>query len=182
MMETFTREKPFVFNPGYLQDRLDTITALDLKSIDKPIVDIVAALAELAHCFPLQSCCGHFVCRPGQGLHTLEPIPEGFAGPVRYRIAYIALCIENSRPGRALRESLAEIPEIDSACIQFGSADWFWKQFPNSYVLQVEPADYQEKDEATLEVSEAIHLQVVRDQFFDELRNVLRRHLAIHQK
>ena len=172
-MMTFTEARPFVSNPSYAQDRGNTLAKLALQSIDKPIIDIVSRLAELPFCFPLQSCWGHFICDPGQGRHTLAPIPDGCMGPVSYRIAYVALCIEESSSGRLLRDELAEIRKIDPDFIQFGSADWFWQRFLNSYVLQVEPARYKNRDEAVLDVGDARHLQVVRDIFFNELRRVL---------
>lgn len=56
---------------------------------------------------------------------------------VEYRIAYLALCIENSAPGRMLYDSLQAIPAINPQNIQFGSAHWFWERQVNSYVLQV---------------------------------------------
>jgi len=177
-LKTFTESRGFVLNPRYFQDRKDTVAALDLGFIDEPIVDIVSAFAELPYCFPLQSCFGHFVCFPEQDVHTLDSVPTVCAGPVRYRIAYIALCIENSRYGQILRESLAEIPATHPAYIQFGSADWFWERFVNSYILQVEPVSHMGKDEAILEATEARHVQLVRDLFFEELRNLVYRDLV----
>jgi len=109
-METFTEPREFVENPRYSQDRHDTLAALDLSSIDEPIVDIVAGFAVLPHCFTLQSCYGHFVCAPEQDSRTLDAVVPGYAGPVRYRIAYVLFCIENSNRGWALRKSLARIP------------------------------------------------------------------------
>ena len=57
--------------------------------------------------------------------------------------------------------------------MQFGSADWFWDQWPNSYTLQVEPAAHRFKDQAVLTAGEALQMQHARDRFFDELRRVL---------
>ncbi len=172
-METFVAPKPFVEHPRYKKDRRDALAELDLDSIDEPIVDIVAGFRAVPHCFTLQSCYGHFVCAPGQDPRSLDPIPRGYAGRVRYRIAYIGFCLENSRRGRALRESLARVPAIDPGYIQFGSADWFWKRHVNSYALQVEPVAHQLKDEAVLDPGEALHTQRVRDFFFGELRALL---------
>ncbi len=184
-METFTEPREFKTNTSYNQARLETIAALDLDSIDEPIVDIISAFADFAFCFPLQSCFGHFICDPEQNIRTLTPVPKVCAGPVRYRIAYIALCIENSRNGQILHESLAEIPATDPTYIQFGSADWFWERFVNSYILQVEPVGHMGKDEAILEATEARHVQIVRDLFFEKLRNLvckdLAKRLAVHQ-
>jgi hypothetical protein len=172
-VETFTAPRPFVEGPGFRTDRRDALAALDLGDIDEPIVDIVAGFTAVPHCFTLQCCYGHFVCTPGQDPRNLDAIPHECAGPVRYRIAYIGFCLENSRRGRALRDSLARIPAIDTNYIQFGSADWFWKEWVNSYALQVEPAAHQLKDEAILEPAEAFHTQEVRELFFGELRALL---------
>ena len=92
---------------------------------------------------------------------------------MRYRIAYLVICIENSNRGWALREALAQVPKIDPGYIQFGSPDWFWQRWLNSYALQVEPAAHKFHDEATLEVSEARHVQGVRELFFERLRDLL---------
>jgi hypothetical protein len=172
-VETFVAPKPFVEDPRYEKARRDALAELDLDSIDEPIVDIVAGFGAVPHCFTLQSCYGHFVCAPGQDPRSLDPMTRGCAGRVRYRIAYIGFCLENSRRGRALRESLARVPAIDPDCVQFGSAEWFWKQYANSYALQVEPLAQRLLDEAVLEPDEALHIQNVRDLFFEELRRIL---------
>lgn len=173
-METFTKPKSFEPYPQYPACRNDTMAALDLRTIDGPIVDIVSGFANMACCFPLQSCYGHFICDTKQDIHNIDPISPLYAGTVKYRIAYISLCLENSRFGRLLYKSLAELTEVNPACIQFGSAEWFWNRFPNSYVLQVEPSCHRYKDEAVLDVAEARRVQTVRDMFFDKLRNVVR--------
>jgi hypothetical protein len=172
-VETFTGPKRFVESTRYSEDRNDVIEALNLASIDEPIRDIVSGFAALPHCFPLQSCYGHFVCRPDQNIHTLEPIPAGHSGPVRYRIAYLALCLENSGRGLRLQQSLARLPLVDPDYIQFGCADWFWERWVNTYALQVEPRAHMTKDEAVLECGEARRTQRARDRFFRELRMVL---------
>jgi len=172
-METFTKPREFVENKRYSQDRHDALAALDLNSIDKPIVDIVAGFAMLPHCFTLQCCYGHFVCTPEQARHSLEPIPLGYSGLLRYRIAYMAFCVENSRRGRALRQALAGIPTVAPGYVQFGSADWFWERWVNSYALQVEPIGHQLEDEFILEPTEGTCIQMARDLFFTELRTLL---------
>jgi hypothetical protein len=85
----------------------------------------------------------------------------------------LALCIEQSARGRYLRDRLAKICEIDDEYVQFGSPTWFWKQYPNSYALQVEPRRFALLDEALLEHSEALHVQSVRELFFQRVREVL---------
>ena len=172
-METFRKPREFIENTRYVKDRKNTLAALDLSSIDEPIADIVAGFATLPHCFPLQCCYGHFVCAPEQNPHSLEPIPRDYGGIVRYRIGYIAFCIENSGRGRALRDSLSRITAINPDYVQFGSPDWFWEQWLNSYALQVEPVAHQLKDEASLEIAEAIRTQEARNFFFRELRDLM---------
>lgn len=164
-----------VENPRFEQDRRKAVAKLDLGSIDAPIVDVVSTMARLTFCFTLQSCCGHFVCAPEQEPRTLEPVPVVYTGSVRYRIAYVGLCVENSPAGRAFLEALRVIPRIDPDYVQFGSAGWWWKDRPNSYALQVEPMRYMTKDEAVLPASEAFHVQHTRDLFFAEIRGVLAR-------
>jgi len=172
-METFTKPREFVENARFSQNRQEALAALDLDSIDRPIVDIAAGFATLPHSFTLQCCYGHFVCTPDQDPYNLEPIPAGYSGLVKYRIAYIAFCIENSHRGQAFRQALARVPAIAPGYIQFGSADWFWERWVNSYALQVEPIVHQLEDAAILESAEAIHTQQVRDLFFRELRALL---------
>jgi len=167
-----------VENARYSQDRQAALAALDLGSIDGPIVDIVRCFASLPHCFTLQSCYGHFMCAHEQDLHTLDPVPRGYAGLVRYRIAYLPVCVENNCLGRALLKSLRRIASNDPDYVQFGSADWFWENWANSYALQVEPARYMTADEAILQCEEALHVQQTRDLFFTELRKLVLRELS----
>jgi hypothetical protein len=172
-METLAEPRAMVDSPHYLRQRQAALDALELRSIDPPILDLIADFATLSHCFTLQSCYGHFLCSPVQAPNTLEPVPDGHAGSVRYRIAYIAVCIANDPSGRKLLESLRQVPRIDPDYVQFGSADWFWKRWPNSYALQVEPTRHKRKDEAVLQVREALHVQSTRDAFFEELRSLV---------
>jgi len=172
-METFAKAREFVEDSGYAHARQKSLAALDISSIDGPISDIVEGFATLPHCFTLQCCFGHFLCAPNQDPGNVEPIPLGFSGLARYRMAYIAFCLENTPRGRALRQSLGRIPSIDPGYIQFGSADWFWGRWVNSYALQVEPEAYMFKDEAFLDSAEALRTQEARDQFFAELRVLL---------
>lgn len=173
-METFTEPKDFVDNPHYLHQRQASLAALDTDTIDGPIVDIVKNFQDLPHCFTLQSCYGHFVhegqqdCRNTERLH----IADGFA-IVLYRIAYMALCIENSPAGKGLLENLRDISMANPEFIQFGSAEWFWDRQVNSYALQVEPERFMDKDQITLDYREALRIQDVRDGFFSEFRNLL---------
>ena len=172
-METFTEPRALVRHPGYAADRQAALDALDLSAVDPPVVDVVEGFNRLPHCFTLQCCYGHFLTANAQDDHSLAPLPDGFSGTVRYRIAYIALCVATDDRGRALLEKLSRVPEGDPAYVQFGSADWFWDQWLNSYTLQVEPVAHRFKDQATLSAGEALQTQRARDRFFEELRRLL---------
>lgn len=176
-METFTPPRPMIANPRYAADRAAALvgarTAIEEGAVDAPVVDVVRAFLPLPHVFTLQCCYGHFLCTRGQDEHSLAPIPEGHAGPVRYRIAYVAFCLEDSARGRAFGETLAGLTAVDPALVQYGSADWFWEQWPDSFALQVEPREHRFKDQAVLTADEARRTQAARDRFFAELRRVL---------
>ncbi len=75
--------------------------------------------------------------------------------------------------GKKLLEDLRDIPTADPECIQFGSAEWFWARQVNAYVLKVEPERFKDKDQATIDYQEALHIQEVRDSFFSELRKIV---------
>jgi len=172
-METFNEAREFVKNAHYDDARHESLAVLKAASIDKPIVDIIAGFATLPHCFTLQCCSGHFIHTSEQNPHTIEPIPPGHSGMVRYRIAYIAFCIENSARGKTFRHSLSQVPAVAPGYVQFGSADWFWKSQVNSYALQVMPDAHQCKDETILDTSEALKTKESRGLFFREMRTLL---------
>jgi len=172
-LETFVELKPFVNNPDYQRQRRAYLSTFSIDVIDKPIVDIISGFAKLPYCFTLQSCYGHFVYAE-KGKHNLDPLTDtNSIGEVEYRIAYIALCIENSDFGRALYDNLSAVPSNDPDYVQFGCAGWFWKGHVNTYALQVEPARYSTKDSAMVDYQEALHIEKVRANFFDEIRQVL---------
>jgi hypothetical protein len=85
----------------------------------------------------------------------------------------MVFCLENSQAGVELFKALSRIPEIDPHFVQFGSADWFWERYTNSYVLQVEPARHMNKDQVILERSEAQHIQGIRDLLFTRIAELL---------
>jgi hypothetical protein len=172
-METFAQSRQFVDNPRYERERNLALAGLDLESIDAPIREIVAGLARLPYCFTLQSCYGHFVHAAQPERHNLEPVPAQDVGLIEYRIAYVALCIENSSRGERLRTALAQIPEIDPEYVQFGSPGWFWQKHVNSYALQVEPTRFASQDVAIIKHQEALHLQMVRGRFFAGLAELV---------
>ena len=173
-METFAPPRELTEHPRYAAERRRVAADFTLDAIDEPLRDVVDGFARLSYCFTLQSCYGHFVYGDQPEPDNLARLPAGDVGPVTYRIAYLALCIERSAAGAALLESLAAVTDVDRDYVQFGSPDWFWKQQPNSYALQVEPRRFMDQDTAVLQHREALHVEAVRDRFYDSLREVLR--------
>ena len=171
-METFAPARPFVPNPGYKDNCRQVKAALDLNAVDVPIRAIITAFNKLRYCYTLQCCYGHFLHARQSDPHNTERLPAYDVGLVHYRIAYLALCLEDSASGIRLRSLLEQVPEIGAGYIQFGSPMWFWKQSPNSYALQVEPERFCERDAATIEYQEALHVQNVRDRFFERLEEI----------
>lgn len=161
-------------NPHYKAQRLKSLGDLTDNMIDVPIIDLINGFNKLPFCFTLQSCYGHFVYNGQKDTHNLEPLPvKGVIAKVEYRIAYIALCIENSLLGRKLFESLKEISTIDTEYVQFCCAEWFWNRQINSYALQVEPDRFKRKDTAIIDFKEALHIEKIRNTFFYRLYDFL---------
>ncbi|HPI92690.1 MAG TPA: hypothetical protein PK350_06125 [Deltaproteobacteria bacterium] len=151
------------------------MASLDMSEIDEPIRDIIDAFGTMTCCFTLQSCWGHFLTSRSQDPLTLEPLAASpSVRTVEYRIAYLALCIENSDAGTELMEDLGRIVSLDPDYIQFGSAWWFWDRQINSYALQVEPIRHADQDSVTVPYEEALHVQGVRDKVFASVREILR--------
>ena len=177
-METFTELKDLIDVPNFQQQRQRYHSQLDISTIDAPIVDVVRGFAELSYCSTLQSCYGHFLYNGQKDPTHIGPLPiTDSITDVEYRIAYIALCIENSQPGRVLLSSLYQIPGIDPDYVQFGCAEWFWEGQVNSYALQVEPRRHKTKDRAVVGYQEALYIETIRDEFFAQLRNLLQTQL-----
>ncbi|MCK4312774.1 MAG: hypothetical protein KAW88_08585 [Candidatus Cloacimonetes bacterium] len=172
-METFTEFKPLVKNPYFHQQREKSLNQLDINTIDAPIKEIIKGFSNLPYCFTLQSCYGHFLYNNQKNPNNIEPLLSlDKITKVEYRIAYIALCIQNNPPGRMLLQELKKIPAIDPDYVQFGCADWFWKRQVNSYALQVEPERYKTKDKITVNFQEALHIENVRNEFFRRLEKI----------
>ena len=178
-METFTQLKEFVENPAYHEKRLECLNKLDLDIIDAPIAGLISDFARLPYCFTLQSCYGHFIYKRQKKPRSTErlPISSGVT-TVEYRIAYIALCIQKNDKGGALFNDLARIPVIDPTYVQFGCAEWFWKTYPNSYAIQVEPERYKNKDSASVDYREALHIEKIRNEFFSTLKKLIQERLG----
>jgi hypothetical protein len=173
-LETFTDLKDLVDNPYFLDQRKKCLSKLDIESIDTPIVKLISDFTKLDCCFTLQSCYGHFLHNSLKNPNNIEPLPvSNSISNVEYKIAYIALCIENSKQGRTLFYELKEIPSIDPEYIQFGCAEWFWERQVNSYALQVEPKRHMTKDRMSVDYREALHLENVRNNFFAQLKKLV---------
>lgn len=172
-METFAKPRPFVDNPNFSSDRQVAVGKLLTAIIDAPIRRLITRFSCLPCCFTLQCCFGHFLPEGEDDEDNLEPLPTTDVGPVKYRIAYLALCIENSSAGRDLYSGLEEIAALDPQYIQFGSPDWFWSRHRNSYAVQVEPIKFATSDTAIIKYKEALTVQKVRGQFFDRLEKLV---------
>lgn len=173
-METFVPEKALLPDPGFLESRESALRALRSMEIEAPIQDIVHGFCALPCCYTLQSCFGHFPTSAQDDPHTLRTLSE--ASPnisYLYRIAYIAVCIDDCAEGRDLLTRLRRVPEADPEYIQFGCAEWFWEQQVNSFVLQVQPTNRLHLDSMPVSLDEALRIQTARDVFFDSLRGML---------
>lgn len=173
MMETWAPARDFVEHPAYAADRTAALAALKVGEIDAPIRGLVRGFSRIPHCFTLQSCYGHFCVDEEQDRHNLAPLPAHDVGPVLYRIAYVALCIENSAAGRAFRRALEGVAAADPEYVQFGSPVWFWERQVNSYSLQIEPARIVDRDSGVIGHEEALRVVAARDRIFRELRVLL---------
>ncbi len=166
-METFTELKEFVVNPHYQAQRQNCLRNLNIDLIEAPIINHINGFNRLPYCFTLQSCFGHFIYDNHHDVHSLESLPvKDTITQVRYRIAYVTLCIENSISGRRLLEALKRISAIDPENVQLCCAEWFWKRQVNSYVLQVEPDRFKRNDIATFGYKEALYIEKVRNELF----------------
>jgi hypothetical protein len=174
-METFSRARDFIRHPAFEKEREQSLVSLDAEirngMIDPPLVPLLEGFSKIPYCFTIQCCYGHFIHEQQPDEHNLLPL-AGYAGDIRrvkYRIAYLALCIRETGPGRELCRDLERITRIDPAYIQFGSPDWFWERHVNSFALQVEPERFIMKDSVELSFDEALHVEELRDIFFEEL-------------
>jgi hypothetical protein len=178
-LETFTELKEFVNNPHYHEQRKKSLRSLNTSAIDTPIIEIVDSFTKLPYCFTLQSCYGHFLHDNQKNPENIKPLPiSDRITSVEYRIAYIALCIQNSDAGILLFSGLREIPAIDPEYIQFGCAEWFWEKQVNSYALQIEPKRCMTKDVVPhISYQEALHIEKIRNEFFSEIKKIIQKEL-----
>jgi hypothetical protein len=181
-LETFTDLKDFVDNPDFNEQRKKCLKQLDMEIIDAPIVELISDFAKLDYCFTLQSCYGHFLCNSQNNPYNVDPLPVSNSIPnVDYKIAYIALCIKNSKQGKLLFQHFKDIPSIDPEYVQFGCAEWFWEHQLNSFALQVEPLRHMTKDRISVDYREALHIEKVRGKFFAHLKRLVQT-LSLHKQ
>jgi hypothetical protein len=177
-LETFTELREFVVNPDFRHQKRKALHRIDWNEIDAPIIELIQDLNQLNTCFTLQCCYGHFVYDHQKDPNNLDPLPvSGIASGITYRIAYVALCIEDCPSGKVMFQDLKKIPDIDKDYIQFGSADWFWERQVNSYALQVEPGRFMNRDSAVVDYQEARHIEKVRTRFFVRLTELVQEKL-----
>ena len=173
-LETFTNLTAMVANPRFAEQRRTTLDHLDFGAIDAPMVAIIRQFAKRPFCFTLQSCFGHFLYESQNDIHDTAPLPVGVAiGQVDYRLAYLALCIEDSKPGRRLFARLKSCTRIDPDFVQFGCAEWFWQHQINSYALQIAPKRHICKDRMLLGENEARHVEKIRNRVYHRLKELL---------
>lgn len=175
-METLTELKELIENSQFKEQKKKTLFELSDEMIDIPIVHHIKRFNNLPYCFTLQSCYGHFVYEGQKNPNNLEPLPSFDTNEkVIYRIAYVALVIENSPSGRDLLEALKKIATIDPDYIQFSCAEWFWDRQVNSYVLQVEPERFKGKDTVIVDSEEALFIEKIRNKVFNIVDELLER-------
>ncbi len=173
-METFTSLKQFVHNPGFQRQREKSLKRLNIRIIDKPVRGLIQDLAKLSYCFTLQSCYGHFLNQGDESFTNVES--EEFlkeSTQIEYRIAYIALSIQRNERGEQLLKDLKSIEEINPEYIQLGCAEWFWKRQLNSFIVQIEPKNYQTKDRVCLNFREALKVERIRNKAFNHLKKII---------
>ena len=178
-METFITEKKLVNNPDFVKQKEKCLSGLTDDMIDRPILNLVNKLNRLSFCFTLQSCYGHFVYEGQNEPANLEPLPSiSDIEKVEYRIAYLALCLENSESGKTFLQELKGLEQIDPQNIQFGSAVWFWQRQINSYAIQVEPDRYKTRDSVIIDYQEALRIEKTRNEFYKHLRICLNKYFT----
>jgi hypothetical protein len=173
-LETFTAPRELVSNHHFKNKKQKSLEGLTDDMIDAPIVDVIHDFNKRDDCFTLQCCYGHFLYEGQDNPENLESIPEtNSIKKVEYRIAYLAFCIDNCMSGRLFMKSLQDLTLLDPENIQFGSADWFWRQQVNSYALQVEPDRFKNQDRALIDYQEALYLEKLKNKFYLQLKGLI---------
>jgi hypothetical protein len=132
----------------------------------------------IPHCFTLQCCFGHFVYDGEPDIENLV-LPSSYKGTVDdvlYRLAYLAVCIQDSPRGREQYADLAALADVKPDYIQFGSADWFWDQTVNTYCIQLESDRLKNKDNGMISRAEALIIEEIRPILFNRLAAIIRKY------
>lgn len=139
---------------------------------------MIKKISTIKYCFTLQSCYGHFLYKGQPNFRNTDDLPvTSTIDRIDYRIAYLAICIRNSNEGKKLLGELSKIPLIEPGYIQFGCAEWFWERQNNSYVLQVEPERFAEKDKISIGYEEALLIEKTRNRFFTHLEEIIQKQI-----
>ncbi len=81
-----------------------------------------------------------------------------------------------------MAKALEGITDIDPEYIQFCSAEWFWERQINSYALQVEPERFKHKDKILIKYKESLHIEKVRNEFFNRISKLLKNEINMANK
>ena len=129
-METFTEFRPMVVDPHYQDRRRQCLNELNSDELDPPIAGLIDDLCEFPFCFTIQSCFGHFLYPGQEDPNNIQSLSSpGKIHSVDYRIAYIAICVEDSRSGRKFLRWLKQFSDMDPHYVQYGCAEWFWERY-----------------------------------------------------
>lgn len=74
-METFTELKKLLENPHFHKQKQKALGELAYDMIDRPLINLIKGFNELAYCFTLQCCYGHFVYNGQNDNRNLDPLP-----------------------------------------------------------------------------------------------------------
>ncbi len=178
-VQTYTQARPLVVDSGYEARRrvslADLEDILSAGEIDAPIVSIIERISLIPYCFTLQSCYGHFVVGNGLSTDSVKQISHDMkrGSTIRYRLAYMAFCIQNNPSGLRLLKDLKAIAREDPEYIQFGSATWFWNRCVNSYVLQAGSVEHVSEDSFEMGIAEALRVEAARDMLYAKIAEVV---------
>ncbi len=175
-MQAFAEPRGLESNAGFTAQREHALAHLSLEGLDCPLVDLVQRLTAVPWCFPVESCCGHFVILDGDHRRVLDRLPPlgASAKRVLYRVAYVALCIDDDPAGRELLRDLQAVPSIAPEQIQFGCVDHLWRRQVNTFVLQVVPWAHRFVDDVILSPAEARDVDEARSWYFARLDDLVR--------
>lgn len=161
-------------NPDFADQRRAALKSFARADIDPPIREVMQAVNRLPWCFSLQCCWGHFVTAQNPDQHNLARLtPDTPDQTCHYRISYLALCLDTGPDARDMLEEMRAVPDaLGPDLAQFGCAEWFWKQWVNSYVLQVQPRAMAHLDSMDLGLEQALQVQEARDRFWPMIGNL----------